>query len=538
MITDLRIQNIILVDDASITFGKGFNVLTGETGAGKSAIIEALALTLGERADSSVIRRGSDTAIVEALFDVSNSPAVNVILKESGIDVEEQLLIRREITSTGKNKVFINHSPATLSLLKKLNTHLVRFISQHANRQLFSLDYHRKIVDVFGSLQSKALEYYHSWSHQKQLLDTIESIRAEEAQRLRQMEVCKREIEEITSLKIEEGEDESLFAEYTKLNNAGELYEALSHAHQMLHGGQQSVISQLKASCSYLSEALKFDESLQETLQLLETARTDLQEASYSMTQSLSSYECQPGRAEEVNQRLSDILKIKKKYGPDLADVQSYCERQIELLDRLENADHHIEKLERELDKQSKQTDFLANELSSSRKKAAKQLQASIQTQLRDLEMPNVVFEIKVEKAARNASGDDLIEFYMAPNPGEAMVPIKECASGGELSRLLLSLQVLLAGKDQISSIVFDEIDANIGGKTAVSVGNKLVEIGQKHQVICITHFPQVAELGHFHFQISKQTELGRTKTIVQPLKGDERKSELERMVGGKKVFA
>ena len=162
MITDLRIQNIILVDDARITFGKGFNVLTGETGAGKSAIIEALALTLGERADSSVIRRGSDTAIVEALFDVSNSPAVNVILKESGIDVEEQLLIRREITSTGKNKVFINHSPATLSLLKKLNTHLVRFISQHANRQLFSLDYHRKIVDVFGSLQSKALEYYHS----------------------------------------------------------------------------------------------------------------------------------------------------------------------------------------------------------------------------------------------------------------------------------------------------------------------------------------------------------------------------------------
>ncbi|NGX57410.1 MAG: DNA repair protein RecN [Chlamydiae bacterium] len=527
MLKYLRIQDMILIESLQIPFEAGFNVLSGETGSGKSALMTALALILGKRAESNILRKGVTKGKVEGIFDTS--PTVSKMLDEYGITSSDELIIRREIFNSGKSRAFINDQPVTLTLLKQIGEYLVKFVGQHANQQLLSIDTHRELLDRYGE---SAVEPFSNCFHELCNLEKkLKSLQQNEATKQKEIEICRLEIEEITSIDCKTNEDDHLFAEYTILTQAEEFQEKCHELTQAL-SGDTSITSHLNGLKHTFEELLKIDPSLNEHYQTYQQSIIELQEISHVLTRSMTSHEYCPSRLSQVNDRLSELHKLKRKYGKTLDDVMAYCEEQKEHLDHLENGDLHIEALEKEILKKKKECDTHAKKLTAERQKAAQHLESEIMHHFKALNMSRAQFHVTLIPSPRTQFGDEKIEFFMSPNIGEKRVSVTECASGGELARLMLSFQVLLAGKEEIPCIVFDEIDANIGGTTAVSVGAKLKEIGSKHQVLCITHFPQVASQADFHLQISKEEIDGRTLTLVQTLDDELRKRELERMHG------
>ena len=536
MLKNLRIQNLILIEQMDIAFEDGLNVLSGETGSGKSAILEALSLVLGGRADTSVIRKGCDKGVVEAIIDIDNVPMAKHILAESGIDQnnDHDMIIRREISTNGKNRTFINNQAAQLQILKQLGELLVEFVGQHANQLLLSTENHRKIVDSYGELQKQARTFSEAWSHENQINKRLEQLIAGESKRLRDIEIYRMELEEITKSNIKEGEEEELFSEYTRLNSGEEIFQHIEQVNLTLSGERNSVLSNLNRCKHHLEALIKMDSNLEDSGKSYQEALLLLQDISYTMQRYGTKVEINPQKAIEVNERLTLLNRLKKKYGSTLAEVNAYREKIEKDLDVLEHTDEEIELLKEQVKEARNHTQEQARCLTEARKKVADDFGKKIVEELRALNMPKVEFKIEVIQQKRSSSGDDKIEFYIAPNVGEHFIPVKDSASGGELSRLMLGLQKLLAGKDAISTLVFDEIDANIGGETAAVMGDKLAEISQYHQVLCITHFPQVAMRAKHHLQISKQETNGRTFTIVKVLGAKERKQELSRMVGVK----
>lgn len=535
MLKNLRIQNLILVENTAIIFEKGFNILSGETGAGKSAVMEALALVLGERADTNVIRKGSEKGIVEALFDIQTLPSVVHLLSEAGIDhdPQEELIIRREILGAGKSRAFINHQSAQLALLQSIGKHLVKFVGQHANHQLFNLEVHRQIIDQYGGLVDLAKMFSQKWSEENQVKTQLQDLKDNEAKRLREIDRCRSELEEINEIGLKEGEEETLFAEYSRLNQSEERALYAREIVQALHGEKQSMFSLLNKLKHAFDRLVRLDSSLEEMAKVFQDSILGLQEIGYSMQNYLGRMESDPERMQEVNERLSIINRFKKKYGSSFADVEAYRLQLEERLVFLENANQKIEDMQEQLEHLEKESQACAEELSRERKKVVKSFEKEILVHLRSLNMPKVEFQVQISSQKRSSSGDDRIEFFMAPNIGEHLIPIKECASGGELSRLVLALHVLLAGKEKIPTLLFDEVDANIGGETAATVGEKLRGIGENHQVICITHFPQVAICAHHHLLIYKEETGGRTVTSIRYLDSQQRQKELSRMMGG-----
>lgn len=527
MLKELRIQNIILVDSADIQFGEGFNVISGETGSGKSAIMGALSLVMGSRADSGLVRSDCSKGTVEALFNIKTHETLKHLLDESGIEVDEELIIRREISANGKNRSWINHQMVQLNLLRQVGEQLADMVGQHANQRLMSIEHHREIIDLFGDLQEEQNQFSMNWSQENQIQHELEHLQSRESQRLREMEVCRMEIEELESAALKEDEEEELFAEYTRLTNSEELAQQLNQVNQAL--SSLSVLSQQKGILDKLAE---LDPNLEDTSEAYSNALLELQEISNTLIQYQSRIEHNPTRIEEVNRRLTQINKLKRKYGTTVSEIQAYLEESKQKLYELEHHDEKIEECQKKLDQLRKQNDKLSHKLTHQRQEVASSLEKQIIQELRKLNMPKVEFEAQFTKQKRSSHGDDRIEFYLRPNVGEALIPIRECASGGELSRLLLALQTVLTGKEKTPTLIFDEVDANIGGETAVAVGQKLQKIGKKHQVLCITHFPQVAKQGDHHLQISKVEKEGRTVTLIRNLSDIERKQEIKRMLG------
>lgn len=535
MLKHLRLQNIILVEQADIPFNAGLNILTGETGAGKSAIMKGLSLALGERSDTGMIRRGCEKGIVEAIFDVELDSSLFQLLEEAGIDhdTQQELIIRREISLSGKSRVFINNQLAQLALLRKIGTQLAQIVGQHANQQLFSLDYHRETLDTYGDLQSLLLEYKGSFEQENTIRHELDLLIRQESQRVREIDICQRELDELEEAQLKEGEDEELFAEYTLLVNSRELVEKVQEINQGLSGERQAILSALNRHKLALDSVVKLDPSLTDTAQAFQNALIELQEISHTLRRYQSSLQEDPGRLDEINDRLTLINKLKRKYGSTLEEVQTYRESTKKKLQRLENADAQIELLQDQLKLAEEKTNRLASQLTEKRQSSGSQLELALTLQLHSLNMSNSRFIIEITSQKRTSFGDDRIEFFIQPNKGEHQIALRETASGGEVSRVLLALQTLLAGKEKIPSLIFDEVDANIGGETAAIVGEKLRSIGQQHQVICVTHFPQVACRAHHHLQISKQEKEGRTLTQVFSLNTETQQKELERMVGG-----
>lgn len=535
MLKHLRIQNIILIEEAGISFEPGLNVLSGETGSGKSAIMGALNLITGDRTDASIIRRGAEKGSVEAIFEIDKLPALLAVLAEAGIDYDpsEDLIIRREITAHGKSRAYINNQMAQMAVLKKIGSHLIDIVGQHANQKLLSIDNHRKILDVYGVLEEDVAFFGTNFALENVLREELEELIAGEAQRLREIEVCRMELEELQEAAIKEGEDEEIFSEFTLLANAESLAQHAGEITQSLINERQGVLVILNRNRGAWESLQQIDSSLAETAQSYQNALIELQEVAYTLDKYLSSIEINPKKMSQMDERLSLINRLKKKYGSTVAEINDYTAKALTRLGKLENADSRIDELSLKIKELESANQQLAEKLTNARLQAAQELQKEVRHQLRALNMPKVEFEIDIRQQNRTRTGEDRIEFFLVPNLGEHRVPVKECASGGELSRLMLALQALLAGKESTPIVVFDEIDSNIGGATANIVGEKLKEIGKRHQVLCVTHFPQVAKHADRHLQISKHEVEGRTITFVKSLDEADKVEELARMQGG-----
>lgn len=538
MLKELRLTNIILVESVVIPFSSCFNVLSGESGSGKSAIMNALNLIAGERCDSSCVRHGENKGVVEAVFEISNLPDLALILEEGGIDHEKgcELFIRREITAAGKSRAFINNQLAQLALLKQVRGYLFEVVGQHANQKLLSLDFHRQTIDLFGNLEEDVKAFSSSWLEENQTRETLEELIRSEAQRLREIEICRVEIEELDQAHLKQGEEEEIFSEFTLLSNADELTQHVKDILNVLHAEKIGTLAHLKRQKSSFERLVKVAPSLTDAAASFENARLELQEVAHLLQNFESSIEHNPERMAALDTRLEIINRLKRKYGPTIENVNTYYKQSQEKLEKLENADADIDFLQKKLTALQEKTQTFSGKLSLKRKAAALNLQTAIVHHLRSLNMPKVEFFVEIASQKRNRYGDDKIEFYITPNVGEHKVPLRECASGGELSRIMLSIQAVLAGKEKIPTLVFDEIDANIGGETAVVVGEKLKEIASQHQVLCITHFPQVAKLAEHHLRIMKQEMNGRTVTLVEALDHTSHQQELRRMLGGASV--
>lgn len=536
MLKELRLTNIVLVESASIPFLPSFNVLSGESGSGKSAIMNALNLIAGERGDASCVRHGAEKGIVEAVFEVAHLPKLLHLLNETGIDHEpgNELFIRREINAAGKSRAFINNQLAQLAVLKQASAHLFEVVGQHANQKLLSLDYHRQVLDTFGSLEEDLKAFSQSWEAENHTREALDLLVRSESQRVRDIEICRAEIEELEQANLKEGEEEEVFAAYTQLSNADELASKAGDILNILSGERIGVIAHLNRQKSSFEQLVKLVPSLGELAASYENARLELQEVAYSLRAFESSIEHNPERIGLLNARLDLINRLKRKYGPTVQDVQDYYLSACKKLEQLENADADIDCLKLQLKDLTEKTNALSQILTEKRKAASFLLQKAIEQHLRHLNMPKVEFSIDIISQKRTRHGDDRIEFFLTPNVGEHRVPLRECASGGELSRIMLAIQAVLAGKEQIPTLIFDEIDANIGGETAVAVGDTLRNIGSQHQVLCITHFPQVAKLATHHLRIAKKEVSGRTLTFVDALDSSGRQQELTRMLGNK----
>lgn len=533
MLKHLNIQNIILVEQASIPFSAGLNILSGETGAGKSAIMYGLSLAIGERSDTSLIRRGCEKGIVEAIFELKNDQIIT-LLEEGGIEHEigNDLIIRREIAQSGKGRIFINNQLAQLSFLRKLGLHLVQIVGQHANQSLMSLDYHREAIDLFGNLHPLLRQFQQSYDEERKIQEELEKMVQQESQRLREIDICLRELEELDEARIKENEDEELFAEFTLLSNAEEISSKVNDINQALSGERNPLLQALNRQKQTLESLVTYDSSLQETSQSFQNIFLELQEIAHTLRHYQSRQHFDPERLHEIDERLALLNRLKRKYGATTNEILNYQTETRAKLIRLENANHEIEDLQQRLNDAKVITEKMAHDLTQQRQHYASQFELAITQEIQSLNMAKAQFNVQLTAQKRSKEGDDRIEFFLCPNVGEHQIPLKDGASGGEISRILLALQALLAGKDKNATLIFDEVDANIGGETATIVGDKLRQISSQHQVICITHFPQVASQAHHHLQISKEEKEGRTMTIVQTLDPFSREKELARMSG------
>ncbi len=525
MLRSLQIQNIVLIEQAELAFHEGFHVLTGETGAGKSAILKALRLVIGERADLQALRQGADKGMVEALFTTPDHPQFYKLLEEAQIDWAPELTVRREMAASGRNRAFINDQLIPLHLLKQLGEHLMQICGQHANQELRNHDKHRELLDSYANLHEARISFAAAWQHETKLKQELETLQKYESQRLRDIDEAQRQFEELSEAQLKEGEEEALFAEYTLLTSADELASGVGQVYEAL-----AESGNLKNAFHQLESLQKLDHALRDPAEVLRSALIEFEELAYTLRSYLGRIDNNPARTEEINRRLALLTKLKKKYGPDpIAYLQQLEGR----LEELQGADDRAEKLAVDLQATHELTQQLAQKLTQQRKTGAEKLAKEMTKQLQTLNMPVVEFHVRVAPHTRCLHGDDEVVFLFAPNMGERLIAISDCASGGELSRLMLALQALLAGNSFMPTLVFDEVDANIGGETATVVGQKLADIGAGMQVLCVSHFPQVARHAHHHYQVSKQVSQNRTTTHVIALTGKARDKELLRMVGG-----
>jgi len=520
MILSLAIKDFVLIDEALSHFTKGLNVLTGETGSGKSAVIDALSQILGARGDVSLIRKGQEKAIIEALFDISELPAVSKLLENMGFSVDPlHLHIKREIREDGKGRIWINRETAPLNALKALSPHLIEFVSQRANRDLIDSENHVEIFDTIAGLIPLREQFKEAHLSQLKKERELKLFRENREEFLKKQERIREDLQEIESVSPKSGEEEALFEEYSLLANVDELKNALT---SILNESSLEAISFVKKK---LEEFLKVDASLQEALAMTIEAFANMKEVERSLDLKLSSLEENPERLIFLEGRLKAYARLKRLFGDDVM-------AKWEELKELQNfgGEDGEEQLTQEISALKETADHLAKNLSEKRAAASFDFNARVTRILHTLNMPSAEFTVNIQKKSRSEIGDDLIEFFLAPNLGENPVSVSDSASGGELSRVLLAIKLM--EEKSHASIIFDEIDANIGGNTAVMVGEKLKLLSLRKQVILITHFPQVARFACHHIKISKKEREGRTYTEIEHLDETARESELLRMLG------
>lgn len=546
MLTTLRIKNLALVADLTLELQPGYNVITGETGAGKSILIGALSLVLGERADRTLIRSGSDNCSVEAAFDVSHLRApLKAFLEENGLEPceDHQLVLKRAFTSAGTNRQFINGSPTTLSTLAAVGEWLVDIHGPHEHQSLLHPARQLAILDAFGNLDSERDTFGALVRRRASLEAEKAALIVDEKTYAQQLDLLRFQANEIEAARLEPGEEEELERAYQRSSNAAKLLQLSQAALDVLSENETSVLTQAGVIGRALQELQRIDPSAASLVNLHEQAVSSLQELQGEVSHYTDKVEVDPARLQELEERLNLIHSLKRKYGATLAEVLAFGAEARRKLQSLEQRDAELARINAELEKTDRELWRCGQSLSTKRRKLLPQLSKTVSKQLADLGFKQSQFEAALttmkesefqEHSGRlSSSGLDTVEFQFAPNPGEPPRPLRAIASSGELARVMLALKTVLAAEDQIPVLVFDEVDANVGGETAHAVGEKMRQIAQKRQVLCITHLAQVAAPASAHFVAAKEVKAGRTLSEIRSLQGKERVTELARMLGG-----
>jgi DNA repair protein RecN (Recombination protein N) len=569
LLLEIAIEQFALIEYVRLQFAGGLNVLTGETGAGKSIILDAVQAVLGGRTSADVVRSGEDRAVVEALFDLSSIPERIEAIRQMGIPVDEDhlLLIRREISRTGRGSIRVNGRTITVGMLKELAEGLVDLHGQHEHQSLLQVDKHLDLLDQYGGslLQQEEkpidlLDRYGGGSllalrdqlagvvtELQQVQAELRSLLGDERDRARREDLLRFQVEELTSARLRVGEEEELETERRVLAHAGKLKQVAASAYTSLYEGtgrQLSVVDLLGRVKAELEEAVRHDPQLGEAVELVNSALVQVQEASHFLASYADRIEDDPARLQKIESRLDQLSNLKRKYGDSVQEMLDYLAQVQAELDRLTRSQELIDRLKEQEAELGARAEAIASQLTRARQEAARELGARVARELADLGMANAQFEVSVRTPADanyhhiTPRGWDRVEFLFSPNLGEPLKPLAKIVSGGEMSRIMLALKVILARVDGVPTLVFDEIDTGISGRAAQAVGEKLARIASDRQVLCVTHLPQVAAMADRHFLINKQAEDGRTYTRVNVLDEAGRAEEIARMIGGAEISA
>jgi DNA repair protein RecN (Recombination protein N) len=535
-LTLLRIKNLALVEELEWQMAPGFVAVTGETGAGKSIIIGALQLLLGERADKSLIRTGADVCIVEAVFSGEDLRKLNPQLVEAGIEpCENDLILKRTLSSTGTNRQFINGSPTTLSVLKNLGDDLVDLHGPHDHQSLLSPETQLSLLDSFARAEEQVDEYRKYYRHLKTLLAEHAALDTAETARQQELDLLRHQVMEIKSANLVANEEEEIEKRYKLASNSKRLIELASAIANKLSETEDSVLSQLAETQRLLRELEKIDTSITQFSSAHAASVVELSEIARALSAYAEKLDLDPEQLFALEQRVSLFETLKRKYGASITEVSAFGERAAERMRKIEDRDVELERLGKEIENVRAQMNRAGEALRKLRTKAAPKLSENIRRNLRDLGFRQSEFEVKLSVLVEpRPNGFDSAELFFSPNPGEPLKPLRAIASSGEISRLMLALKSALAVHDAIPLLVFDEIDTNVGGEIAHAVGAKMQTLGQNHQVICITHLPQVAATASSHFVVTKDVAGGRTFSNLHEVNGKGRQEEIARMLGGK----
>jgi DNA repair protein RecN (Recombination protein N) len=551
MLQELSIRNFAIITDLQISFSDGLTILSGETGAGKSIIINAVNLLLGSRASAKLIRTGAETAELEALFHIAPESKIFEMMEENGFDASEGLLIRRIISRTHRHKNYINGCLSTIQQLNSITKNLASISGQHAHQGLLQEEQHLMILDQFGNLMPMRREVYTCFHEIEPLIQKLKDLfdlRDRQTEHLKLLEFQKKEIIEAA---LTPGEDAALEREKVRLKNVEALYQAIHDSIEDLYSAQGAIVERLFEVKKNLEKACRIDPELSPKAEKIAGTTFHIEDVAEELRSYLGNLKMDENRLEEIEERLDTLSRLKRKYGKSIESVLSHLESVDHELSNLKNISETITKTEEKISKLHEKIAGLVIKLSQERKQMAEILSKKVVKELSSLEMSGTKFHVSlqtvpagnhtdpyltIEGNAISETGIDRSIFLIAPNVGEPLKPLSHIVSGGELSRVVLALKAIIAKTESVETIVFDEVDAGIGGSVAEVVGKKLSSLARHHQIVCITHLPQIAKFGDDHFKISKQVSRGRTQTLINLLDETERIKEIARMLGGEKI--
>ncbi len=536
MLNLLHIENIAVIEQADIQFGAGFNVLTGETGAGKSIVIDAISAILGERTYRDVIRTGTDKACVSAVF--SQVPELPWFAENRVEYDANELLVQREVFADGKNVCRVNGRPVTVAILKKLGGQLVNIHGQHDSQQLFDEANHLIYLDLFARNQAEYADYQTKYEAVMDVRREIQRLSMDESEKLRRVEALKFQIEEIERAELRPNEDTELESRRKLLQNSEKLVDGLARSASALYGDEDrdGAAGLLSEAQHALAKITRYDDQLADLHSRLTDLVYAVQEAAEELRDRMDGLAYSGDELEQIESRLDVIHRLKRKYGSSADDILAYLERARAELDEIEFASDRIEQLQKQLKKLEKTAEAAGIALRKTRIRAASQLEARLSEELTALDMPRAQFVCQFEEQPMAANGMDNVRFLMTANVGEALKPMSKVASGGELARIMLAIKNVLAEQDQVGTLIFDEVDAGVSGRAAQKVAVKLRSVSRGKQVLCVTHLPQIAAAADTHLLIAKSERNGRTYTQVTPLDMDGRKREIARIIGGAEI--
>ena len=534
MLDLLHIENIAIIEQADIQFRPGFNALTGETGAGKSIVIDALSAVLGQRASRDLIRTGSDHAFVSAVF----SQIPQALGADMGIEDREEWLLQREIYADGKNVCRLNGRPMTVSQLRAIGNRLLNIHGQHDGQQLLDETQHILYLDQYGRYSPLQDSYAAKYAALQEIRSQMDALQMDESEKARRIDTLRFQINDLERANLQAGEEEELLERRNLLRNGEKFISAIQGADFCLSGDDQQAgaLSLLRQAQEQLASVRNMSDSFSQLYERLEAVYSEVYDISYTVQEKKDEFDFAPGELDEVESRCDQLYRLKKKYGATVEDMLAYLEKCRQELDQIAFADDTLAILQKKLEKAEKEALTAARELSKQRRIVAKELEERILTELRELNMGSIRFEVAFAEKKPDVSGIDEVRFLMSANVGEELRPIQKIASGGELARIMLAMKNVFSQQERIGTMVFDEVDTGVSGRAAQKVAEKMARISRQKQVLCVTHLPQLAAMADTHFSVEKGVLDGRTFTRVQELTRAQRREELARLTGGEQI--